>query len=92
MTTERLKYEGHLAVLEKEAAKLKIQIEGVVKSLRENLDPLERPEKLAAKLIVQQVLDLADKHATYKVILADMEKAKEILGREKKIPYSPVDG
>jgi hypothetical protein len=79
--TERLQFEGHLAVKEKEAKKLGIMLEGLVKSLRENLDPFEKVEDLDTGLIAEQALDLASKHIAYKEILAEIAKAKKILGR-----------
>ena len=78
---ERLRHEGHLAVKEKEARKLEIQLDGLVKSLRENLDPLEKPENLDAPLIAEQAFDLAAKHSAYLETLAEIRKAREILGR-----------
>ena len=79
--SERLQFEGHLAVKEMEAKKLEIMIEGLVKSLRENLDPLEKIEDLDVGLVVEQSLDLANKHIAYKQALAEIAKAKKILGR-----------
>jgi len=80
--SERVKHEGHLAIKEKEAFKLKARLEGLIKALRENIDPLEKIEDLDVGIIAEQALELASKHATYKEILADIAKAKKILGRE----------
>jgi hypothetical protein len=78
---EYLKAEGHLAVMEKEARKGKIHLEGLRKSLRENLDPLEDIENLDADLIAQQAVEFAAQHTTYCEVLAKIKQAKKILGR-----------
>lgn len=80
--TERLKYEGHLATLGKRKKGLEIEIEGLVKAMRENLDVLTRPEKLETDLIASQAMQLRNKQIDLKVINADIEKVNEILGRD----------
>jgi len=79
--SERLKYEGHMAVLEKSKKTLEIEIDGLVKAMRENLDVVVRPEKLNADLIANQALILRNKQIDLKTIIADIDKVKEILGR-----------
>lgn len=81
---ERLQHEGHLAVLNQDVKRLKITLEGLLKAIRQNLDPLEKIEKLDANLIAEQALEFAAKHIVYKEKLAEIAKAEEILGRERK--------
>jgi hypothetical protein len=80
--SERTQQEGHLAMSEKKAKKLEIVLNGLLKSLRENLDPLEKIEKLDGPLIAEQAFDFAAKHSEYRETLAEIRKAKELLGRE----------
>jgi len=79
--SERLKYEGRLAVMEKEARKLKIQLKGLVDSLRDQLDILEDVRDLSADVIAEQAVEFASKHTEYTELLAKIKEAKKILGR-----------
>lgn len=79
--SERLKYEGHLAVLKQDVMQLKTALNGLLKAMRDNLDPLEKIEKIDATLIAEQALDFAGKHSVLREKLAEIVKAEEILGR-----------
>lgn len=79
--SERLKHEGRLSMLEKDAKALKIQIEGLVRSLRDNLDPMEKAEDLDAEVISSQAVELAAKQSALKEKLGLIAKAKKLLGR-----------
>jgi len=79
--SERLKYEGHLATLGKDKKALEIEIEGLVKAMRDNLDLMKRPEKLSTELIANQALQLRNKQIDLQAIISDIEKVHEILGR-----------
>jgi hypothetical protein len=78
---ERLKYEGHLALLKQDVMQLKTALNGLLKAMRENLDPLEKIEKIDATLVAEQALDFAGKHSVLREKLAEIAKAEEILGR-----------
>lgn len=78
---EYLKTEGHLAVMEKEAKKLEVLLQGLFTSLRENLDQLIELKDLDADLIAGQAVEFAANHTSYRMVLAKIEKAKKILGR-----------
>jgi hypothetical protein len=82
--SERLKYEGHLALAKQDVMQLKTALNGLLKAMRDNLDPLEKIEKIDASLVAQQALEFAGKHIDLKEKLAEIEKAEEILGRERK--------
>jgi hypothetical protein len=79
--SERLKYEGHLAVLNQDVKRLKIALEGLLKAIRDNLDPLDKIEKIDASLVAEQALEFAGKHSVLREKLAEVAKAEEILGR-----------
>lgn len=79
--SERLKYEGRLAMLRQDAAKLRIQLDGLVKSLRENIDPLERIEKLPGDIIAQQAVNFSAKQSVLLETLDEIRRAEEILGK-----------
>lgn len=79
--SERLQFEGHLALLKLQAKKLEIQLNGLVEALRCNLDPLLPVHDLNAELIASQGIEFAVKHIEYTGILAEIAKAKKILGQ-----------
>lgn len=88
---ERLQHEGHLAVLNQDVKRLKITLEGLLKAMRQNLDPLEKIEKIDATLIAEQALDFAGKHSVLKEKLSEIVKAEEILGRHGGQPLRDGD-
>lgn len=77
---ERLKYQGRLAEKRLEAKKLKLRIEGMVSSLRIQLDPFESIEDLKAHLIAGQAVDLSEYHTMYVEILEDIRNLEKELG------------
>ena len=77
---ERLKFQGRLAEKEFEAKELKLRIEGMIDSIRTQLDPFEAIENLKARLIAGQAVDLSEYHTMYLDILADIRKLKKALG------------
>nr|BDD47311.1 hypothetical protein 14 [bacterium] len=81
MSNERLKYEGRLAVMEKDARKLKVQLKGLVESLRDQLDPTEDVRDLDAEVIASQGVEFASKHTEYIELLAKIKEVNKILGR-----------
>ncbi len=82
MDSERIKFEGRLAMLRREAKELELQINGLINSLRNDLDPLQTTRKLPADRIVTQALQFGSKHTEYVARLEEIEKAKELLGRD----------
>lgn len=81
--SEHLKYEGKLLEKEKEARKLRLKVEGLVRSLR---DALELPEitpaeELKGELIAGQALELADTQVVLRQVLEEIKSIKKILGR-----------
>ena len=81
MDSERIKFEGRLAMLRREAKELEIQINGLVNALRNDIDPLQVIRKLPADRIASQALQLGSRHIEYMGKLEEIEKAKEVLGQ-----------
>jgi len=78
--SERLKFQGRLAEKELEAKELKLRIEGMIDSIRTQLDPFEDIENIKACLIAGQAVDLSEYHTMYLECLADILKLKKALG------------
>ena len=79
---ERLKYQGRLVEKRLEAKKLKLRIEGMIDSIRTQLDPFEDIENIKAHLIAGQAVDLSEYHTMYMETLEDIRKLKKELGME----------
>lgn len=79
--SEILKHKGRLAEKELEAKKLKLRLEGLVKSLRDLLDPFESVEDLQGDIIADQGLELASYQVEYKRLLEEIKAINKVLGR-----------
>ena len=79
--SERLKYQGRLAEKEQEERRLKLRLEGLVESLRDQLDPTIDVARLKGKLIAEEALQLAGILGELRAVQEDMEKIRELLGR-----------
>ena len=79
--SEHLKFLGRRQELEQKKLSLKIQIEGLVKNLRDALDPFEAIENLRVDAIAEWSFELAGAYDGYRAILEELRKIKEILGR-----------
>jgi len=75
-------HQGRLAVRQDEARTLKLKIKGLLESILLCLDPLEKYEELEIDVAFSQMTELVAAWLEYKGILADIEAAKKILGRE----------
>jgi len=82
MSTETLKFKGRLLEKEQEARRLELRIRGLVKSVRDLLDPFEQPRDLDVETAAAQMLDLASVHIEYKAALAEIAAVKKALGME----------
>jgi len=78
---ERLKFKGRLAEMEVEAKRLKLRMDGFVRSIRDALDPFEDPADLACDVAAEQAVELAALQADYKAALAEITAIKKALGR-----------
>lgn len=78
--SERLKYLGRRQELELEKKSLDIRIHGLIKNLRDDLDPLTPPAELKADAIARWAIDLAIVQNRYMEVLDGLKRIKDILG------------
>jgi len=69
-----------LAEKEMEAKKLKYRLEGLVSSLRDQLDPFERVEELKGEIIAEQALEFAKLQIEYRGALKEIKAIKKAIG------------
>ena len=81
MSEERLKFQGRLMEKELTAKGLETQIDGLVRSLRDLLDPFEQTAELKTDLIADQAMRLGTLQIRYKEALAEIGAIKKVLGR-----------
>ena len=77
---ERLKYQGRLRVKQLEARKLEQQLGGLLRSLRDLLDPTEKLTELEGELIATQGLEFGARMGEYKALLEEIAKIEKLLG------------
>ena len=82
MDRERMQIEGGLAVRQREAVKLGIKCKGLIENVRMHMNPTEKIEDLEIDIAFQQMAELVATWSEYKGLLADIAKAKKILGRD----------
>ena len=78
---ERLKYEGRLAEARQEERRLRLRLDGLVRSLRDLLDPTEDVGRLEAEQIADQAMQLAAVQGDLKGKQAEIAKIADVLGR-----------
>jgi len=81
MSEERVKYEGSLAVNRQKRVAAQVRIQGLVRSLRDLLDPVLPVERLEGMMISSQAMDLANQLVTYRELLAEADVIRRLLGR-----------
>lgn len=79
---ERLKHQGRLAEKELEVKGLVIHIKGLVTSMRDLLDPLEKCEDLKADIIADQALNLATAVGDLHAAQFEIKEINKVLGRD----------
>lgn len=79
--SEQLKFKGRLAEKELGAGKLKLRIQGLRDSIRENLDPFEAVEDLKTDVAAEQAFELAQLHIEYMRTLQEIAAIKKALGK-----------
>ena len=78
--TERLKYLGRRQELELEKKSLEIRIHGLIKNLRDALDPLKPVSELPADAVAELAVMLAETKDRYMEALDGLKRIKNILG------------
>ena len=81
MSEERVKFEGRLALNRRERTETQLRLQGLVRSLRDLLDPILPVERLESELIAAQALDLANLQIRYRELLKEAVAIKNVLGR-----------
>lgn len=79
--SEILKFQGRLGEKEMKARSLKLSAEGLIKSLREILDPFEPVEDLNIELASQEMANLEKTMLELRDTLHDITAIKKALGR-----------
>jgi len=77
---ERLKFEGKRALLRNEAQRHERRIQGLVRSLRDLLDPTEQAAALEAEQIRDQAFELAAVQGEYRAVCEEIAAIEKILG------------
>lgn len=81
MSDERVKFEGRLALNRRERTETQLRLQGLVRALRDHLDPTLPVERLEGELISAQALDLANLQIRYRELLREAQAIKDVLGR-----------
>ena len=78
--SERLKYEGRLAEASQAENRLRLRLSGLVRSLRDLLDPTEDVARLDGEQIADQALQLAMVKGELDAKMAEIGSIREVLG------------
>jgi len=81
MSEESVKYEGSLELNRQKRVALQVRIQGLVRSLRDLLNPVLPVERLEGMMISSQAMDLASQLVTYQELLAEADVIRRVLGR-----------
>lgn len=81
MSEESVKFEGRLALNRRECTEIQLRLQGLLRSLRDLLDPSLAPEKWEGELISTLGLDLANLQIKYRELLKEAATIKDLLGR-----------
>jgi hypothetical protein len=79
--TEHLKYLGRRQELELEKKKILIRINGLIKNMRDALDPLTPVAELRTDAIAEWAIELANAKDRYTEILNGLKQIEDILGK-----------
>jgi len=81
MSEEHVKFEGRLVLNRKRRGDTQLRMQGLVRSLRDLLDPTRPVERLETEMIAAQALDLANLHIAYREQLQEAEVIRQVLGK-----------
>lgn len=79
--SEHLKYLGRRQELELERKTLELRISGLIKNLRDALDPLLPVEDLRPEAIAAWSAELASARERYQAVLDGLKQIRDILGK-----------
>ena len=79
--SERLKYLGMRQELEMEKKSLEIRIQGLIKNLRDELDPLKPVEELHPDAVAEWSAELDAAQKRYREVLAGLIQISDIIGK-----------
>jgi hypothetical protein len=79
--SERLKFLGHRQELEMEKRSLEIRIQGLIRNLRDALDPLADIDELRPDDIGAWSKELGEARTRYRLVLEGLKKINDILGK-----------
>jgi hypothetical protein len=79
--SEYLKHLGRQRELELEKKKLEFRIQGLIKNLRDALDPLLPVEELRPDAIAEWSAELTEARQRYREVLDDLKKISDIIGK-----------
>lgn len=83
MSEEQIKFEGRLAVNRRRRSEVQLRLQGLVKSLRDLLDPTVPVERLEAEMIAAQAVDLATLQVEYRELLKEAGIIRQYLPQGK---------
>ena len=81
LNLELAQTKGILAQKEQEALELKVRLEGLRDSIRQNLQPFVPLEDLRGDIVAQQGFEFADRQNDYKALLCEIQSIRKALGR-----------
>jgi len=79
--SEVLKFKGRLQEAALRLRELKLRIEGLVGSIRDQLDPLAEIEDLRCDIVAEQAVQLADLHIQHQECVRKIDAINKALGR-----------
>jgi hypothetical protein len=78
--SEHLKFVGRRQELELKKRSLEIRIHGLIKNLRDDLDPLKPVSELRTDAVAELAVMLAETKDRYMEVLDGLKQIKDILG------------
>jgi hypothetical protein len=83
MSEEHVKFEGRLAVNRRERSEVQVRLLGLVRSLRDLLDPTRPVEQLDGIMISALAVDLGNLQIKYRELLKEAEIIRQYLPKGK---------
>lgn len=79
--TERLKFEGRLSEKERDSKRLKLKINGLLRSMRDLLDPFVEPVELYLDVVAEQAIEIRAAQINLIEVEGEIKELKKALGR-----------